>query len=136
LQPLAVFHPRWVNERIDTVTSVLSRFRDRPIALAGCFGGAVLVQASMVVFFFFVTYALHLHLTFWDLAVIVPLSFIVQMLPVSLNGFGIREATYAFYFKSIGQPIESAILMSLVGTALVMAFSLSGAAVWFARGHH
>ena len=58
------------------------------------------------------------------------------MLPVSLNGFGVREATYAFYFRSIGQPIESAILMSLVGTALVMAFSLSGAAVWFARGHH
>ncbi|MEP7307107.1 MAG: lysylphosphatidylglycerol synthase transmembrane domain-containing protein [Acidobacteriota bacterium] len=136
LQPLAVFHPQWVTERIDTVTSVLSRFRDRPVALASCFGGAVLVQASMVVFFFFVTYALHLHLTFWDLAVIVPLSFIVQMLPVSLNGFGVREATYAFYFRSIGQPIESAILMSLVGTALVMAFSLSGAAVWFARGHH
>jgi uncharacterized membrane protein YbhN (UPF0104 family) len=135
LQPLTVFHPQWVAERIDTLTSVLSRFRDRPVALAGCFGGAVIVQASMVVFFFFVAYALHLHLTFWDLSVIVPLSFIVQMLPVSLNGFGVREATYAFYFKSIGQPIESAILMSLVGTALLMLFSLSGAAVWFARGH-
>jgi uncharacterized membrane protein YbhN (UPF0104 family) len=136
LQPLTIFHPEWVGERIDKLTSVLSRFRDRPIALASCFGGAVFVQASMVVFFFFVSYALHLPLTFWDLAVIVPLSFIVQMLPVSLNGFGVREATYAFYFKSIGQPIESAILMSLVGTALVMIFSLSGAAVWFARGHH
>jgi uncharacterized membrane protein YbhN (UPF0104 family) len=136
LQPLTVFHPQWVGERIDKLTSVLSRFRDRPVALVGCFSGAVLVQASMVVFFFFVAYALHLQLTFWDLAVIVPLSFIVQMLPVSLNGFGVREATYAFYFKSIGQPIESAILMSLVGTALVMIFSLSGAAVWFARGHH
>jgi len=136
LQPLTVFHPEWVGERIDKLTSVLARFRDRPVALFGCFGGAVFVQASMVVFFFVVTYALHLNVTFWDLAVIVPISFIVQMLPVSLNGFGVREATYAFYFKSIGQPIESAILMSLVGTALVMLFSLSGAAVWFARGHH
>jgi uncharacterized membrane protein YbhN (UPF0104 family) len=135
LQPLTVLHPEWVGNRIDTITSVLARFRNRPLALASCFGGAVFVQTSMVVFFFVVAYALNLHLTFWDLAVIVPLSFIVQMLPISVNGFGVREATYAFYFKSIGQPIESAVLMSLVGTVLVMLFSLSGAAVWFLRGH-
>ena len=125
----------WVGERIEKLTSVLSRFRDRPVALAGCFGGAVFVQASIIVFFFIVTYALHLRVTFWDLAVIVPLSFVVQMLPVSLNGFGVREATFAAYFRGIGQPIESAVLMSLVAAALVMLFSLSGAAVWFARGH-
>jgi glycosyltransferase 2 family protein len=136
LQPLTVFHPEWVGDRIEKITSVLSRFRDRPVALAGCFGGAVFVQASIVVFFFIVAYALHMPVTFWDLAVIVPLSFIVQLLPVSLNGFGVREATFAAYFRGIGLPIESAILMSLVAAALVMLFSLIGAAVWFARGHH
>ena len=45
----------------------------------------------------------------WDLAVIVPLSFVVQMLPVSVNGFGVREATFSFYFTRIGLPIESAL---------------------------
>jgi len=136
LQPLTVFHPEWVGERIEKLTSVLARFRDRPVALAGCFGGAVFVQASIVVFFFIVAYALHMNVTFWDLAVIVPLTFVVQLLPVSLNGFGVREATFAAYFRGIGQPIESAVLMSLVAASLVMLFSLSGAAVWFARGHH
>ena len=61
LQPLTVFHPEWVGSRIDTLTSVLPRFRDRPAALAGCFGGAVFVQASIVVFFFLVAYALHIN---------------------------------------------------------------------------
>jgi hypothetical protein len=28
------------------------------------------------------------------------------------------------------------VIMSLVGAVLLMVFSLSGAAVWFARGHH
>ncbi len=135
LRPLAVFHPEWVGERIQKLTAVLSRFRDRPTALAGCFGGAIFVQASIVVYFFIVTYALHIHVTFWDLAVIVPLSFVVQMLPVSVNGFGVREATFAAYFRGLGLPIEAAVLMSLVGAALIMLFSLSGAAVWFARGH-
>ena len=62
-----------------------------------------------------------------------PISFVVQMLPVSVNGFGVREATFSFYFSRIGQPIESALLMSLVAQALVMLFSLTGAAVYINR---
>jgi hypothetical protein len=58
------------------------------------------------------------------------------MLPVSVNGFGVREATFAFYFTKVGQDPESALLIPLAATAMVMVFSLSGAAVWFARGHH
>ena len=53
-------------------------------------------------------------ITVWDLAVIVPISLVVQMLPVSVNGFGVREATFSFYFTRLGLPIESALLLSLV----------------------
>ena len=133
LQPLTVFHPEWVGNRIEKLTAVLARFHDRPAALAGCFGGAIFVQATIVVFYFIVAHALHLDMTFWDLAVIVPMSFVVQMLPVSVNGFGIREATFAFYFSRIGQPLEHALLVSLVPTALTMLFSLTGAAVYVSR---
>jgi len=135
LRPLTVFHPEWVGNRIDKVTEVLSRFRKQPGALAGCFGWAIFVQATMVVFYFAVAYALHLNLSISDLAVIVPLSFVVQMLPVSVNGFGVREATFTFYFTRIGQPIESALLVSLVPQALIMLSSLSGAAVYLSRAH-
>jgi glycosyltransferase 2 family protein len=133
LQPLTVFHREWVGNRIDKLIAVLSRFHERPAALAGCFGGAVFGQATIVVFYFIVAHALSLDMTFWDLAVIVPMSFVVQMLPVSVNGFGLREATFAFYFTRIGQPLESALLVSLVPTALTMLFSLTGAAVYISR---
>jgi glycosyltransferase 2 family protein len=136
LRPLTVFHPEWVGERIEKLTGTLSRFRARPTALIGCFGGAIFVQLSIVAFYFTVTYALHVDIRFSDLAVVVPVSFIVQMLPVSVNGFGVREATFAFYFTRVGHAPESALLIPLAATAMVMLFSLSGAAVWFARGHH
>jgi len=35
--------------------------------------------------------------------------------PGVVRGFGVREATFSIYFSRIGQPIESAIAMSLVG---------------------
>ena len=136
LRPLMVLHPQWVGGKIDKLTEVLSRFRDRPFALAGCFAAAIFVQATMVVFYFAVAFALHLNLALSDLCVVVPISFVVQMLPLSVNGFGVREATFSFYFSRIGQPIESAILMSLVGQALIMLFSLTGAAVYVTRSHH
>ena len=136
LQPLTVFHPEWVGDRLDKLAGVLARFRKRTSSIATCFGAALIVHASMIVFYLMVVYALHLDVTFWDLAVIVPLSFVVQMLPVSVNGFGVREATFSLYFSRVGLPIESAVVMSLVGAAVVMVFSVSGAAVWFARGHH
>jgi uncharacterized membrane protein YbhN (UPF0104 family) len=133
LQPLRIIHPEWIDNRIEKITGVLARFRDRPGALAGCFGGAVFVQAATVVFYLAVAYALHIAIGPWDLAVIVPLSFIIQMAPISINGFGVREATFTLYFSRLRLPIESALLVSLVPTALVMLFSLSGAAVYVGR---
>jgi hypothetical protein len=134
LRPLAIVHPEWVGGRIDTLTSALGRFRSNPGALAGTFIGAVFVQAMMVVYYLSIVYALGLQIGVWDLAVIVPLSFVVQMLPVSVNGFGVREATFSLYFRRLGLPIQSAVLLPLVATTLTMVFSLSGAAVYVSRG--
>ena len=136
LQPLSVFHPEWVGNRIETLIEVLTRFRARLGALARCFATAVFVQGTMVMFYFAVTHGLHLSVSLSDIAVIVPISFVVQMLPVSFGGFGVREATFSIYFSRIGQPIESAIAMSLVAQALIILFSLSGAAVYVSRRKH
>ncbi|HZP47920.1 MAG TPA: lysylphosphatidylglycerol synthase transmembrane domain-containing protein [Vicinamibacterales bacterium] len=136
LRPLSVIHPEWVGGRIDNLTQILSRFRRHPVRLAQCFGAAIFVQATMVVFYYGVIIALGATIRFADLAVIVPISFVVQMLPISVSGFGVREATFSLYFARIGQPVEGAILMSLVGQALIMIFSLSGAAVYVSRSHH
>jgi uncharacterized membrane protein YbhN (UPF0104 family) len=135
LQPLTVLHPEWIGDRIDSLTAALVRFRDRPSAIASCFCGAVFVQATVVVFYIAVAHALQVPIAPWDLAVIVPLSFVVQMLPVSVNGFGVREATFSFYFTRVGLSMESALVVSLVATGLIMLFSVIGAGVWFGRGH-
>jgi uncharacterized membrane protein YbhN (UPF0104 family) len=133
LRPLSFVHPEWMNRQITALTCTLSRFRQRPSSLIGCFGGAVVVQALIVAFYLTVVHALDIPVTASDLAVIVPLSLIVQMLPVSVNGFGVREATFSFYFTRVGLPIESAVLLSLVAAGITMLHSLSGAAVYVTR---
>ena len=133
LQPLTIVHPEWVGSRIQTLTTALGRFGERPSTLLSCFGGAIIVQVLLVLFYLAVVRALQIPVQAWDLAVIVPLSFVVQMLPISVNGFGIREATFSLYFTRLGLTIDSGVLLSLVATALAMLFSLTGAAVYVSR---
>ena len=130
LQPLRIFHPEWIDERIEKITNALSRFRNRPVALAGCFSGGVFVQMAFVAFNLAVAYSLGIPIGASHMAVIVPVSFVLQMAPVSINGFGVREAAFSVYFSRLGLSLESALLVSLVPTALVMIFSLSGAAIY------
>lgn len=134
LRPLRRINPTWVGARIEKLTATLERFRDRPGALAECFLGALCVQALLIAYHLAVVHALHIPIGVWDLAVIVPISFVVQMVPVSLNGFGVREATFSLYFMRLGLPMQSGVLVSLGATVVMMIFSLSGAALYLAHG--
>jgi len=133
LQPLRVLHPEWVGERLERLTAALSRFKESPAALASCFVGAIGVQVTLVGFYLAIAHSLQIPITFAQLAMIVPISFIVQMVPVSMNGFGVREATFGFYFTRLGLPLESALLVSFIGAGLVLLFSLSGGVAYVAR---
>lgn len=133
LSPLRRLHQEWVEERITRLVGGLSRFRETPGALGGGVFGAVVVQILLVGFYSAIARALHVPISPAHLAVLVPLSFIVQMAPVSVNGFGVREATFGYYFTRLGLPLESAIAISLIGAVIIMVFSVSGAGVYLAR---
>lgn len=131
--PLRRLHAEWVDQRLAKFTATLSRFQETPGALAGCFTGAAFVQVAIVGFYVAIAHSMRIPIGFAELAVIVPVTLIVQMLPVSLNGFGVREATFGFYFARLGLPLESALLVSFMGAALVLLFSLSGGVIYLAR---
>jgi glycosyltransferase 2 family protein len=131
--PLRRLHAEWVDERLARFTATLSRFQETPGTLAACFAGAVVVQATIVAFYVAIAHSMRIPVGFAELAVIVPITLIVQLLPVSMNGFGVREATFGFYFTRLGLPLESALVVSFMGAALMLVFSLSGGVTYLAR---
>lgn len=134
LKPLTIIHPEWVGERISGITRALTRFRERLGDVGACYLLAVGIQAAFVVYYTAVARALHVPVTIGDLAIIVPLTFLLQMIPISINGFGVREAAFSFFFSRLGLPLASALAVSLVGAGLMMAFSVSGALAYVTRG--
>ena len=133
LRPLRALHQEWVGRQIERLTTALVKFRGAPGALLAGLAGSIIVQALLVAFYVAIARALHLHVAIAHLAVVVPLSFVVQMLPVSVNGFGVREQIFGSYFRLLGQPLEWGIALSLTSAVLIMLFSVSGAVAFVLR---
>jgi hypothetical protein len=61
-----------------------------------------MVQGILVAFYLAVARSMQIPIGFAELAVIVPVSFIVQMIPLSVNGFGVARRPFGFYFTASG----------------------------------
>ena len=130
----ALGHP-WVLERAALLQDAFARFRARPSSLVGALAGALVVQVVIVLFYALAARSLAVPLPLFLAGVLVPVAMAVQMAPVSINGFGVREAVFSFFFVRFGLGVEAAVAVSLLGTALVMLFSMGGGALFLMRRH-
>ena len=119
--------PSWLAPHLERLSGTLARFQSDPRALATVFCGAVIVQLVLTGFYVCVAYGLMIPLSLAGAVVIVQVSRAIQMLPISLNGFGVREATFVYFFSRLGLGRAEALALSLAGVAIVMLYSLSGA---------
>lgn len=133
LAPARALNKPWVNERAQRLEDAAIKFRNAPAALAGAFGGAIVVQITIVAFYLLTAQGLSVPLPIFLGAVLIPVSMAVQMAPVSINGFGVREAVFAFFFRRFGLPPDAAVALSLVSTGLVMGLSLVGGFMFLRR---
>jgi glycosyltransferase 2 family protein len=64
------------------------------------------------------------------LAVFVPLISLAGMLPISVNGLGVREALYLLLFGRVGVPADVAVSMAVLYFAVTLTASLPGGLVY------
>jgi uncharacterized protein (TIRG00374 family) len=124
----------FVNRQFLLVQAAVHVFRQRVRAVWVAFFGSVVLQALAVCYYYSIAHALRIALPLDACFLMVPLCTLVQAIPISFNGWGIRESLYIVYFGQVGLPRESALAFSLVGAGLLVLLSLSGAFVWMARG--
>jgi len=133
--PLHRLGSAWVDERLRRVVSGLERFGQRPAPLIWTGLAAIGVQGLLVVFYLCAARSLGIPLPWLTAALVIPISLAAQMLPLSINGFGVREAVFAFFFARLHLGLNPALTLSLGSTGLIMLFSLSGGALFLLRPH-
>jgi hypothetical protein len=124
----------WIQERFEVVQDTVHSYRTQVQTVWLAFGASLALQALVVWYFVAVAGALRIPLPVPAAFLMVPLCTLLQAVPVSFNGWGLREGLFALYFAQVGLPRESALAFSLTGAGLIILLSLSGAVVWMARG--
>ena len=95
LKPLHRLKSEWVTKRIGVVTSALFQFRRQIPALLKALLVSVLIQGSIVFFYYLIAHAMDIALPLDYCFLIIPLILVVQLFP-SINGFGVRESAFVF----------------------------------------
>jgi hypothetical protein len=90
---------------------------------------ALLFQFLIVVNNTLYTFALSIDIPFSQLLVIIPLVFLTEVLPISINGAGVRDSAFVFFFVMIGHTKEEGLALGLLVIAMRYIGGLVGGSV-------
>jgi hypothetical protein len=115
--------------RFDAIFRHLGEYRRLRMLLVRLTVLAMVVQFLRVVTHVLVAQSLGIavtNLNFIQFFVFVPLLSLIMILPVSINGLGVREGAGILLFTQIGFSREQALLMELITYAIMVMVSLLG----------
>lgn len=120
-------------EILDRLRAALSAYRGHPWTLAAATGLSLLLQANVVFHHVLVAWALGVSVPPLYFFVIVPVVTVVLLLPVTINGIGLRETTYVAIFSLFGVSDSSAVTFAVVLFGLQLLQSTTGAVAVLTR---
>jgi glycosyltransferase 2 family protein len=108
----------------------LAPYRRDHRLMIGVFALAVLFHVVQVGTQILIAWSLDLTIPWPYFFIFVPVVNTAGMLPISLNGVGVRESGYWYFLSLIGTNGEDAIALGLLSSAITLASGLSGAPVF------
>ncbi|HYL53612.1 MAG TPA: lysylphosphatidylglycerol synthase transmembrane domain-containing protein [Acidimicrobiia bacterium] len=143
---LAVGHPRLAGrfaERenwtrfIGAVHVGVDRLRREPRKAVRVMGTALLYQLSVITVFGLVFRALDLDVPVAAVLAFVPAVLMIQVLPISISGLGVREGAIALFLHPFGVSNAQALASGLLWFGALVVVSMLGAPAFvLARRHH
>lgn len=130
VHPVTQISWRWWQKCLDklrAINKVIQSYGQRKGAVVRVIGYSVLFQFSIVLINYFLMLAMGInHIGLWQCTLIIPLISAASMMPVSINGLGIREGAYVLLFTPLGLSTTQAVTLSLIFFIIVTAISLLG----------
>ena len=118
-------------ERIRRLYKTFRGYDTRSIIKA--LGVSFIFNITLVLSNYFVGLALGVNISMLYFWVFVPITSVVTMIPISLNGLGVREMGYVALFTQAGVPQEVAFSMSLSFYAFTVISGLIGGVLYILR---
>jgi glycosyltransferase 2 family protein len=122
-----------VRGKVLDLRATILAYRKAPGDFARATVWAVVLQLNVVIYYFLIGKALHLAIPLLDYFIVIPIVLLVQVIPISVNGWGLREASYIEIFAFYGIGAAAAVSFSLIEVAFGLAVGLVGGAIYIAR---
>jgi glycosyltransferase 2 family protein len=131
--PFRALRLNGLEDRIARLMDDVHAYRDRPGELMGLLAVGLLVQIMRVMMHFSVARALGLRIPIGAIFTFVPILAAIVMLPISLNGIGVREGAAVLLFRLVGLSGAQSISFQLLTWLLAVAVSLLGGLIFVLR---
>lgn len=121
-------------QRFREMTHALSLYRSQRRTLAGVSLLSLLIQVAGILQVWLLSHALGIEVPLTAFAVVVPLVTLLTMLPISVNGVGVREGFLMLLLAPVGVSAAEALALGLLWLTMLAAASLIGGIVFVAGG--
>lgn len=116
--------------KLDQVASALFAFQGKGKALAGAFFWSLVLQTAVVINAWVMSKALHIDLGLAPFFLIVPMAVFIMMIPVSINGIGVRENFFVFFLAALGVAEATGLTFAWLEYGLLLLQALAGGLVY------
>ena len=115
-----------LGERIDKLFEAIRYFQDKKIVYVKVISVSLFAQALVIIMHYFCVLALGLDVSVLYLFLVVPVTFLLTMLP-SINGLGVRDGGFVFLLGKKGISTAAALSLSFLAIIIPMIVSIAGA---------
>ncbi len=108
-------------------------FEGRSDVLLKAVGLSLLLQINVVIHCLIIAKALQIEVPIVAMFIIIPLSYLIMTAPISINGIGLRESVFVFFFGLYGVAPELALAFSFISFGMILAQGVVGGIVFMFR---
>ena len=115
-----------IEAKMELVYSGLNALRGNRTSIVLALLLSLLIQFFTVVMVWVAALAIDIDAPFRIFMIFVPLINLSIMVPLTINGIGLRESLFYLLFSQIGLPVETAVSLSLVTFCLYLLTAIPG----------
>jgi uncharacterized membrane protein YbhN (UPF0104 family) len=129
LQKLAALSRALVEKYFPKIVAAFRAWASKPLAFLYAFLAAWPSNLIPMAATYLLAHQLGMNVSFWQVMGVQTVTYFVSVMPISVNGYGLREVAYTTLYAALGASVEQASTLALVTRLLTVLATIPGA-IW------
>ena len=119
-----------ISRSLDQFLGSITTYKEKPGVLTRIMGVSFCFQFTVIICVYVLSRAVGIQIPFVFFCAFVPLISLLEALPISIFGLGLRDAGYVFFFTQVGHTREGGLAMALLYVAVSLVYAAVGGLVF------